>query len=48
MTAIKKSVRYGAHDLVLETGEIARQASGAVLASLGASWVSAKFSTMAE
>ena len=22
MTAIKKSVRYGAHDLVLETGEI--------------------------
>ncbi len=35
MTVIKKSVRYGAHDLVLETGEIARQASGAVLASLG-------------
>jgi polyribonucleotide nucleotidyltransferase len=35
MTPIKKSVRYGAHDLVLETGEIARQASGAVLASLG-------------
>jgi polyribonucleotide nucleotidyltransferase len=35
MTAIKKSVRYGAHDLVLETGEIARQASGAILASLG-------------
>jgi polyribonucleotide nucleotidyltransferase len=35
MTPIKKSVRYGAHDLVLETGEIARQASGAILASLG-------------
>jgi polyribonucleotide nucleotidyltransferase len=35
MTPIKKSVRYGAHDLVLETGEIARQASGAVVASLG-------------
>jgi len=35
MTSIKKSVRYGAHDLVLETGEIARQASGAVIASLG-------------
>jgi polyribonucleotide nucleotidyltransferase len=35
MTAIKKSVRYGAHDLILETGEIARQASGAVVASLG-------------
>jgi polyribonucleotide nucleotidyltransferase len=35
MTPIKKSVRYGAHDLVLETGEIARQASGAIVASLG-------------
>ncbi len=35
MTPIKKSVRYGAHDLILETGEIARQASGAVIASLG-------------
>ena len=35
MTLIKKSVRYGAHELVLETGEIARQASGAVVASLG-------------
>jgi len=35
MTPIKKTVRYGAHDLVLETGEIARQASGAVVASLG-------------
>ena len=35
MTPIKKSVRYGAHELVLETGEMARQASGAVLISLG-------------
>jgi polyribonucleotide nucleotidyltransferase len=35
MTPIKKSVPYGAHELVLETGEIARQASGAVIASLG-------------
>ena len=35
MTSIKKSVRYGAHDLVLETGEIARQASGAVFVRLG-------------
>ena len=35
MTSIKKSVPYGAHELVLETGEIARQASGAVVASLG-------------
>jgi polyribonucleotide nucleotidyltransferase len=35
MTSIKKSIPYGAHELVLETGEIARQASGAVVASLG-------------
>ena len=32
---IKKSVRYGEHLLTLETGELARQASGAVMASLG-------------
>ena len=32
---IKKSIRYGSHVLTLETGEIARQASGAVVASLG-------------
>ncbi|AGF47057.1 polyribonucleotide nucleotidyltransferase [Candidatus Kinetoplastibacterium desouzaii TCC079E] len=30
-----KSFKYGLHDVVLETGEIARQASGAVLASMG-------------
>ena len=35
MTGIKKSVRYGDWDLTLETGRIARQATGAVLASLG-------------
>ena len=35
MTLIKKTVPFGPRDLVLETGEIARQASGAVLASLG-------------
>ncbi len=35
MTVIRKSVQFGNHKLVLETGEIARQASGAVLASLG-------------
>ena len=35
MTPIKKTVPYGARELVLETGEIARQASGAVVASLG-------------
>ena len=35
MAPIKKSVSFGERMLVLETGEIARQASGAVLASLG-------------
>jgi polyribonucleotide nucleotidyltransferase len=35
VTQIKKSIQYGASTLTLETGEIARQASGAVLASLG-------------
>ena len=35
MTSIKQTIPYGPRDLVLETGEIARQASGAVLASLG-------------
>ena len=35
MTSIKKTIPYGPRELVLETGEIARQASGAVLASLG-------------
>ena len=34
-TSIKKSIQYGDHLLTLETGEIARQASGAVMASLG-------------
>ena len=33
-TAIKKSIPYGRHTLTLETGEIARQAGGAVLVSL--------------
>ncbi|HVO88154.1 MAG TPA: polyribonucleotide nucleotidyltransferase [Casimicrobiaceae bacterium] len=33
-TAIKKSIPYGNHTLTLETGEIARQAGGAVLVSL--------------
>jgi polyribonucleotide nucleotidyltransferase len=39
MAAIKKSIQYGNHTLTLETGEIARQAGGAVLASLGDSVV---------
>ncbi|CAK0770649.1 polynucleotide phosphorylase [Gammaproteobacteria bacterium] len=35
MTQIKKTFQYGASTVTLETGEIARQASGAVLVSLG-------------
>jgi polyribonucleotide nucleotidyltransferase len=38
-TAIKKSIPYGQHTLTLETGEIARQAGGSVLVSLGDSVV---------
>ena len=36
---VKKQVQFGRHTLTLETGEIARQAGGAVLASLGDSVV---------
>ena len=32
---IKKSIKYGAYDLTIETGEIGRQADGAVLVSYG-------------
>ena len=35
LNPIKKSIAYGSHTLTLETGEIARQANGAVVASLG-------------
>ena len=35
MTPIKKTIPFGPRELVLETGEIARQASGAVLVNLG-------------
>jgi len=35
LKAIKKSITYGQHQLTLETGEIARQAHGAVMVSLG-------------
>ena len=35
MNSVKKTVQYGDHILSLETGKIARQASGAVIASLG-------------
>ena len=35
MAAIKKTFQYGKHEVTLETGEIARQASGAVMVSMG-------------
>jgi polyribonucleotide nucleotidyltransferase len=35
MTVSKKSIPFGQRELVLETGEIARQAGGAVMSSLG-------------
>ncbi|MDF1587864.1 MAG: polyribonucleotide nucleotidyltransferase [Gammaproteobacteria bacterium] len=35
MNLVKKTVQYGDHILSLETGKIARQAGGAVIASLG-------------
>ncbi|MFM2397320.1 MAG: polyribonucleotide nucleotidyltransferase, partial [Pseudomonadota bacterium] len=34
MSHFKKTISYGNHQLTLETGEIARQASGAVIVSL--------------
>ncbi len=35
MTPVKKEFQYGEHTVTLETGEIARQASGAVMTSMG-------------
>ncbi len=35
MTVFKKTFSYGAHSVTLETGEMARQADGAVLATMG-------------
>ncbi len=35
MTVFKKTFSYGPHQITLETGEMARQADGAVLASMG-------------
>jgi polyribonucleotide nucleotidyltransferase len=32
---IKKSFQYGQHTVTIETGEIARQSSGAVIVSMG-------------
>ncbi len=34
MTPIKKTFQYGQHTVTLETGEIARQSSGAVLVNM--------------
>ena len=35
MAAIKKVFQYGDHEVTIETGEIARQAGGAVMVSMG-------------
>ena len=35
MTVFKKTFSYGPHSVTLETGELARQADGAVLATMG-------------
>lgn len=35
MNSVKKTTTFGSHTLTLETGEVARQATGAVIASLG-------------
>ncbi|MDR9426348.1 MAG: polynucleotide phosphorylase/polyadenylase, partial [Marinobacter sp.] len=35
MAVTKQSFEYGQHTVVLETGEIARQASGAVMVTMG-------------
>jgi len=34
VTAIKKSFQFGNHNVTIETGEIARQASGAVMVDM--------------
>ena len=39
MNPIKKSFQYGSHTVTFETGEIARQASGAVMVSIGETMV---------
>ena len=35
MTAVKKTFSYGEHNVTIETGEMARQADGAVLVTMG-------------
>ena len=46
MAKITKSFMYGSHTVTLETGEIARQASGACVASMGETVVLATAVTM--
>ncbi|MDH3370332.1 MAG: polyribonucleotide nucleotidyltransferase, partial [Gammaproteobacteria bacterium] len=48
MAKITKSFQYGKHSVTLETGEIARQASGACVASMGDTVVLATAVTMKE
>ncbi len=48
MAKVTKSFQYGQHTVTLETGEIARQASGAVLASMGDTVVLATVVAMKE
>ncbi len=48
MAKITESFQYGSHIVTLETGEIARQASGACLASMGETVVLATAVTMKE
>ena len=48
MAKISKSFQYGQHQVTLETGEIARQASGACLASMGDTVVLATVVAMKE
>ncbi len=48
MAKITKSFQYGSHTVTLETGEIARQASGACMISMGETVVLATAVTMKE
>jgi polyribonucleotide nucleotidyltransferase len=48
LAKITKTIQYGPHRLTLETGEIARQASGAVVASIGDTVVLATVVAMKE
>ena len=39
MAKISKTFQYGKHQVTLETGEIARQAGGAVLVKVDGKWL---------